>query len=105
MKIYKYELSFGSVVELNLPYGAKPISVGTQGNAVVMWATIKPEHGSDVKPRRFAVVPTGMDTKDLNDLKDGDYFNTENFIGTFQFDTNSKTLPQIVGHVFEVVNI
>jgi hypothetical protein len=70
--IYKYEIPVGGG-EVMIPNNAKILSVGAQGDSLMLWAEVNPDR-SEV-PRRFEVFGTGHEIRE--------YMGTERqFIGT-----------------------
>lgn len=93
MKVFKYYLPLFGVDEVNMPEGAKVISVGLQedfdesGEDVVLWAIVEPEpNRNKLVPRQFLTVYTGEDFDPKGKV----------FIGTVQRKDG------IVLHIFEV---
>lgn len=79
--IYKYPLPQRDMV-IDLPQGADPVHVGTQGKAIILWVRVTTDVPSE--PRTFHVRGTGEDI----DI-------TWVYIGTVE-DTNN-----LIWHVFE----
>lgn len=84
MSIWKYEIGRGFGNKLvNLPFGARPLSAGQQGELTVVWVLV----GSDEKRSEawaFFIVPTGSVHVST----------VETFLGTV------FPVPGIVAHVF-----
>lgn len=93
MKIFKYELNAPTGIDgcmetcINMPSGAKVLSVQEQNGCVQVWAAVNPDNTS--KPRRFLVIPTGypFDVGVLHQF---------NFVTTLQLSYDS-----MVFHIFE----
>ncbi len=95
LKVFKYELhadanQFGGTwedhQELDMPRGAKFLSVGMQAGRPMLWALVNTAGGPE--KRRVYITPTG---KEL-----GDEFAGRTFIGTLIFGAG-----QIILHVWE----
>lgn len=85
MKIFKYPVQFGPF-SLDLPYGAKVLSVGVQENQPFLWAQVQ-EAGNPPETRLFRVYGTGHLMRE-DEIA---------FIGTFQLDGGA-----LIFHLFEV---
>jgi hypothetical protein len=84
--IWKYDLEpDGSVIEM--PQGAKPLSVQMQGDGPCLWALVDPEAAKE--SRRFHVAGTGHPLPD----------NLGDHLGTFQMNGGA-----LVFHVFELLD-
>lgn len=83
--IWKYPIPITDKFTLDMPKGAKIISLQVQLGAPCVWAIVDPDLME--KEREFVMLGTGMDLPDY----------PVEFIGTFQVD-NSR----LVFHVFEV---
>jgi len=63
MKVYKYSLGepgpYHYEQGIRLPTGAKPLSVGMQGNELVLWAAVDPDD-QFAWPEVFVIVGTGV---------------------------------------------
>ena len=86
MIVYKYPLS-GPTTGLELPFGARILTVQMQGDRLVLWAVVNPREPRTVQRLIFA-VNTGQDF----DLP------SESYIGTAVSSTG------IAWHVFEVLS-
>ncbi len=84
MTIYKYVLE-SPAETINLPAGAKPLSVGVQGSQVVLWVLLDPK-ATEHKLRTFETYGTGWDVPDAEGLVP---------VGTVQLPNG------LVFHVFE----
>ena len=96
-KIFKYKLnvSYDGMVNtwdpvqgIQMPYGAKILSVGIQGGEAVLWALVDPENIVTMDKRKIYIVNTGGEL--------GDQFDGRRFIGTLIFGSGGFIL-----HVFE----
>lgn len=86
--VFKYPLNYGTQ-QVFMPRYARPLSVGVQGQSIVMWAAIEPD--AELVEHRVHVVLTG----------EGFEFNPGDclFLGTVTIPTNM--LPNgLVAHVF-----
>jgi hypothetical protein len=83
--IYKYPLEINDNIALDLPKGAKVLSIGNQNNIPCLWALVDPAKPKE--KRRFRVLQTGQSVK-------GDI---GTFIGTVLLNNG-----HFVIHVFEV---
>jgi hypothetical protein len=83
--IWKYEIMPG-VFDLNMPAGARILSVQVQRGKPYVWALCCPDN--EIEKRRLCVVGTGHSTPE----------NIENarFVGTFQLNGG-----ELVFHLFE----
>lgn len=85
--IYKYPLETFSN-EIELPWGAEPLTVQMQDGVPVLWAKFDPERGGSQKVKRtFILVATGYEFP----FEDGSYY-----IATIQMKNG------LVWHVFEI---
>lgn len=83
--IWKYPLVATTAIDLEMPKGARVLTVQTQNHAPVMWALVDPAAAKEL--RRFRVVGTGHEGAP----------DRGTYIGTFQLQGGS-----LVFHVFEV---
>jgi len=92
MKIFKYRIPAGDSSSIEMPVGAKILSVGVQNvNEIYIWALVDEMAKKEV--RVFYVFGTGHDVPISFSL---------NFIGTVQIDCHP--FPAVlVWHVFEGV--
>lgn len=89
MLIWKHELPDVPVVfDIQMPRGAKVISVGVQSVAMFMWFAFDDENASDTELRRFNLVFTGIGVVTP--------MSQVSFIGTAQLPNG------MVYHLFEV---
>lgn len=88
MKIFKYKASLFDSFILEMPEGAKILSVQTQNNIPFIWALVNPS--APLRKRTFRLAGTGHEIRET--LKQLD------FIDTFQMADG-----RLVFHVFEVV--
>lgn len=87
MTIWKYQLEIDDVVTVQMPLGARILSLQTQDNIPCLWAMVNP---TNPKERRyFLIVGTGHELP--NSATEGTY------IGTTQTHDG-----RLVWHVFEV---
>lgn len=84
--IWKYDLK--PSCEIELPIGAKVLSVGNQYNEAKMWVQVNPNE-TKKELRKFKLVGTGMR---------GELDGTEQFIGSIFCYSGSLVL-----HAFEVI--
>lgn len=85
--IYKYKLEFGEVNQILIPEKAEILYVGTQYDAVYLWALVNT--GSPNETRIFRVYGSGHEVKNMENLK---------YVGT------TPTLGgRLVLHIFEEV--
>lgn len=83
--IYKYPLESGDVNEIEMPEGAKVLTVQIQRDIPCIWALVDPNMDNKVV-RRFHIYGTGYQILRPNDR----------YIGTFQLYGGA-----LVFHVFE----
>lgn len=86
--IWKFEFDIKDDVQLQMPIGAKILSVQSQGSKSCLWALVDPDESTE--RRWFRIFGTGHDI-DLDDY---------NHVGTF---LTSEGL--FVWHMFEVTHI
>lgn len=84
--VWKYELKPADTVELELPAGAKPLSVGEQDGHMMLWVVVDPNAPTTTK-RRFRFAGTGHPIERV--------MAPWTFIGTVQFKNG------LVFHVWE----
>lgn len=84
--VWKFRVTADDYFTLDLPKGAKPLSVQEQGGEVQMWCLVN-DNETIYERRTFRLAGTGHPIKD-----------NVVFIGTFQLDGGS-----LVFHLFEVV--
>ncbi len=94
MIIYKYQIEEGLVKRrnnfiINMPKGAKILSVQKQYNDYQLWALVFPDLPSEKRHFKTLITGEGFNFKDIKDLK---------FISTLQFNAGSFIL-----HLFEVI--
>ena len=85
--IWKYSIAFDTPFFIDMPIGAKVLSVQTQYNDPVMWALVDPD--VDMKRRHFRIFGTGHTVHSDHEMT---------YIGTFQLLGGS-----FVGHLFEIL--
>lgn len=83
--IWKYPLNTSGATELQMPAGAKVLSMQLQGGTPTLWAKV--DTTAPLVERAFHVIGTGWEFD----------FNPGEFIGTFQMAGGT-----FVFHVFEV---
>lgn len=85
--IYKYQLGVTDVQTVELPAGAKVLSVGTQRESIFAWALVNTDR--DTEPRTFVIKGTGhpIESGELDDTR---------FIGTVMLSGGA-----LVFHIFE----
>jgi len=89
LRIFKYRIQINDYFELDLPRGAKILTVGVQQEVPYLWALINPE--AELETRIFRFVGTGHQIEEgVESLK---------FINTFQMRNGA-----LVFHIFEVIN-
>ena len=86
-RVYKYPLEVNDEVSVNMPKGARVLSVQVQNGRPCLWAAVDPCETSQ-EERRFRIAGTGHPIED--DVVDG-------FIGTIQMYDG-----RLVFHVFEI---
>jgi len=87
MKVFKYRLTPDTSI-IDMPVGAKVLSVQVQGEFAELWAMVDP--AADTERRRFFVAGTGQPLpRDIGD-----------FIATFQIPAFG-----LVFHAFEFANV
>ena len=88
MRVYKYHLEIDDEVRLQMPEGAKILTVQTQNGKPCIWAAVNPLC-SHTEERRFRIAGTGHNVDDAL---------AENYVGTFQMYDG-----RLVFHVFEIL--
>ena len=89
LRVYKYTVPVEDYFSLDLPAGAKILTVQAQHEEPQIWALVDPGQQSKVR-HNFRVSGTGHDIKEN---KDG-----LSYIGTFQLAGGN-----FIGHLFEVI--
>lgn len=84
--VYRYEIN-QAINDINLPIGAKVLSVGVANNIISLWALVDTESG--IEKRRFLVFGTG------SDMSQTETYNLT-FVGTIR-KNNAYAF-----HIFEV---
>ena len=86
--VWKYAIPMSSEFTLQMPRGAKPLTVQTQQGAPMMWALV--DDAAPMVEHRFALVGTGhpIDYADR-------YLGSFQYLGTFQ-----AAGGQLVWHLF-----
>lgn len=85
--IWKYPIPTTRDFDLDLPVGAKILTVHTQKDSPKIWVLIDPDMGSE--NRKFIIKPTGYSYFDSKNLR---------YIGTFFLGNES-----LVWHLFEII--
>lgn len=85
MVIWKYELEITDVQSVQMPEGAKIISVANQGGVLCLWAMVDPMQAT--RKRAIVIIGTGNPIRSAGKIK-------LKFIGT-------ALIEQFVWHVFE----
>jgi hypothetical protein len=85
--VWKYEIPIEDYFILELPKGAKPLSVQTQRGVLCLWCLVD-QPSFESEERTFRLAGTGHSIKDDNVL----------YIGTFQAEEG-----YFIGHLFEVI--
>lgn len=85
-RIFKYELHGRGTTTVNIPKGARVLSVANQDEALMLWAAVTPSNPTE--PRTFLVALTGQEIAVTPSFP---------FLGTVLFDNGN-----FVVHVFEV---
>lgn len=62
--IYKYPFKISAVVEIDLPFGSRVLTIQPQGNEVFLWALVDSEEKQMLKSR-FCVYGTGQPAFEL----------------------------------------
>lgn len=84
--VWKYQITADDLITLQLPLGAKPLSVHEQNGEPQLWVLVNPNEQA-MESRTFRLAGTGHPIKEHN----------IEFIGTFQLYGGS-----FVGHLFEL---
>lgn len=85
-RIFKYRLEVADEQEIELPSGARILTVQTQQGTPCLWAIVDDEDVAS--KRRIRVVGTGHPIRNISNLS---------YVGTFQLMSGN-----LVFHVFEV---
>lgn len=80
--VYKYTIQLTDEQMLNLPLGAEPLHIATQGDQLCLWCRVHTDRPS--RPRRVRIVETGHPVDDAS-----------RYVGTFDIDNYL-----LVFHVF-----
>lgn len=83
--IWKYQLTFNDLNEIEIPKGGKVLSFGNQFDVGCLWAMVDPE--AEKEKRRFRIFGTGHPIEISVNL---------DYIGTAQFDGGN-----LIFHLFE----
>lgn len=90
-RIYKYTIPVEVYFSIELPRGAKILTVQEQRGKPQIWALVNPESSTEI--REFCIVGTG-------NMIDNDEETLE-YIGTFQIH-KGVFRHLIIGHLFEI---
>ena len=71
-KIFKYELPIADYLDIAMPYGARVLSVGVQGQDILVWALVDPK--APIVVHMFAIRETGHPV--LPEVEQGDFLGT-----------------------------
>ena len=85
--VYKYTIPVEDYFSLDLPKGAKILTVQEQHGKPQLWALVK--RGEPNETRNFRLAGTGHPIKESPEML--------NYIGTFQIAGGS-----FIGHIFEI---
>jgi hypothetical protein len=86
--VWKFPLAVTDAQTIEMPIGARLLTVQPQGDQVCLWALVET---TAMKERRYiAILGTGHEAPSRGDLK---------YIGTFQLNKGA-----LVFHAFEIVN-
>jgi hypothetical protein len=88
LSIYKYPVPIDDYFTLELPFGARPLSVQVQNGGPQLWVLIDPGERR-TEERRFRLAGTGHPIEESSDFLE--------YISTFQLSGGA-----LVFHVFEV---
>jgi len=89
-QILKYPLTPSDVQTIQMPYGAKILSVAPQGQTAMIWALVIIDEALTTQDRTIEIFGTGQEIDCTGSPE-------REFIGTFQ-------IGSFVGHVFERIN-
>ena len=89
LRIYKYTIPVEDYFSLNLPAGAKILTVQAQRDEPQIWALVDPKQQSMVS-LNFRIAGTGHDIVETKDDLE--------YIGTFQLAGGS-----FIGHLFRII--
>lgn len=85
--VFKYTIPVEDYFSLDLPEGAKILTVQEQHGGAQIWVLVNPNNPSE--PRNFRLAGTGHSIKES--------LGTLDYIGTFQLADGS-----FIGHLFEI---
>ena len=92
--VHKYPLHVGKVQQLEVPVGAKVLSVQVQGSSLCLWALVNADPEGRKRMIRVAVLATGQEVKES--IKDWDYVGTAMMMdGLFVWHVFTATNPSI----------
>jgi hypothetical protein len=82
LTVWKYPLPPVELIELDMPHGARVLTVQKQGTNICMWALVNPAH--ELERRGFQIIGTGHEIESVGE-----------YVGTFQVEGGA-----FVFHVF-----
>jgi len=88
LRVYKYTIPVEDYFSLDLPAGAKILTIQVQRDEPQIWALVDPEQ--QPRPYNFRLAGTGHDITESRDSLE--------YIGTFQLVGGN-----FIGHLFEVM--
>ena len=86
--IYKYELAWQDYVDIEMPVGATPLTVGAQNGKGYLWALVEPD--APVETRRFRHAGTGHPIQDTALSYIGTYMDGSFVFHVFEIDKASE---------------
>ena len=72
--IWKFELALQTEQAINMPEGAKVLTVQVQAGVLCVWALVDTEN--DTEERQFFILGTGHDADDVDSSNGYNYLNT-----------------------------
>ena len=88
LTVHKFPVPVGNYFDVELPAGAKVLTVDVQRGHAQLWALVETEHRTETRRFRFAGTGHPIEEK-IEDLR---------FVNTFQVEGGS-----LIFHIFEVV--
>ena len=85
--IWKYNIPILDIIKIEMPKGAKVLSVQNQNDEIALWMHVNPKEKSEI--REFQIIGTGHELPSLEKPK-------RKYIGTCQIGI-------YVWHVFELI--
>jgi hypothetical protein len=58
-RVFKYPLPVQGTVDILMPYGARILTIGAQGEDMFVWALVNPDLELEHQTHRFHIVGTG----------------------------------------------